>query len=189
MFLFEYLTIFAIVMIWQLFWSFFKIGLFTFGSGYAMIPLIEKEVVGRKKWFGKDDFYDQFTLAQSSPGPFSVNTAVFVGYKMGGWWGAFFSVLGVVLPSFIIILLIAVFLVGYRNNPYVLAAFNGMRPAVVALIAYPFIKLFIKLNWWQMIVAAAVAVAIWWFGVSPMYLLLGAAIIGIVYTLYNKRQL
>lgn len=176
-------------MLRQLFWSFFKIGLFTFGSGYAMIQLIEREVVDKKKWFAHDEFFDQFTLAQSAPGPFALNTAVFVGYKMRGWWGALVSVLGVVIPSFVIILLIAVFLVGYKDNPYVKAAFDGMRPAVVALIVWPFIKLFRKLTWWQMLIAIAVAVAIWWLGLSPIYLLLAAALIGIAYTFINKKAL
>ena len=81
----------------QLFWAFFKIGAFTFGSGYAMIPMIEKEVVDKRKWFEKDEFYDQFALASSAPGPFALNTAVFVGYKLKGWWGSLAAVCGAVL--------------------------------------------------------------------------------------------
>ena len=97
-------------MLWQLFWSFFKIGAFTFGSGYAMIPMIEKEVVDRKKWFGSEDFYNHLALAQSSPGPIALNTAVFVGYRQKGWIGALTAVLGTVIPCFTIILVIAMFL-------------------------------------------------------------------------------
>ena len=114
----------------QLFWAFFKIGAFTFGSGYAMIQMIEKEVVDKRKWFEKDEFYDQFALASSAPGPFALNTAVFVGYKLKGWWGSLAAVCGAVLPSFLIILAIAMYLTDFRDNRYVEAAFKGIRPAV-----------------------------------------------------------
>lgn len=173
-------------MLWQLFWSFFKIGAFTFGAGYAMIPMIEKEVVDRKKWFDRDEFYDQFTLAQSAPGPFSLNTAVFVGYKMRGWWGSLAAVLGAVLPSFTIILLIAVYLTGFKDNAYVTAAFKGIRPAVVALIAVPFFRFLTRLKkWYAVAVALAVAAAIWLLGVSPVWFLFAGAAIGLFLTWYT----
>lgn len=173
-------------MLWELFWTFFKIGAFTFGSGYAMIPMIEKEVVDKKKWFEKDDFYDRFTLAQSSPGPFSLNTAVFVGYKMKGWWGAFVSVLGSVLPSFVIILLIAIYLTDFKDNPRVEAAFKGIRPAVMALIAVPFIRMLLKLKWPFALLAVISAAAIFFLGLSPVYILLIAAATGILISWFKK---
>ena len=173
-------------MLWELFWTFFKIGTFTFGSGYAMIPMIEKEVVDKKKWFEKDDFYDRFTLAQSSPGPFSLNTAVFVGYKMKGWWGAFVSVLGSVLPSFVIILLIAIYLTDFKDNPRVEAAFKGIRPAVMALIAVPFIRMLLKLKWPFALLAVISAAAIFFLGLSPVYILLIAAATGILISWFKK---
>jgi len=172
--------------LWELFWSFFKIGAFTFGSGYAMIPMIEKEVVDKKKWFEREDFYDRFTLAQSSPGPFSLNTAVFVGYKVKGFWGSFVAVLGTVLPSFLIILLIAVYLTGFKENARVEAAFKGIRPAVVALIAVPFLRLVRKLKWYFILLAVAVALAVCYLGISPVYLLLAAAVTGVVLTFFRK---
>lgn len=173
----------------QLFWSFFKIGAFTFGSGYAMIPMIEKEVVDRKKWFDKDDFYNQFTLAQSAPGPFSLNTAVFVGYKVAGWKGSLAAVLGAVIPSFVIILLIAVYLTGFRDNSYVDAAFKGIRPAVIALIAVPFFRILMRLKkWYRILIAVAVALTIWLTGVSPVYFILAGAVIGVILPFFDKGE-
>ncbi len=170
----------------QLFWAFFKIGAFTFGSGYAMIPMIEKEVVDRRKWFEKDDFYDQFALASSAPGPFALNTAVFVGYKLKGWWGSLAAVLGAVLPSFAIILLIAIYLTEFSDNRYVAAAFKGIRPAVIALIAVPFINMLKRLPWYFMLLGVAVAAVICYLGVSPIWFILAGAAVGVVTTLYAK---
>ena len=174
--------------LFQLFWTFFKIGAFTFGSGYAMIPMIEKEVVDRRKWFDKDDFYDQFALASSAPGPFALNTAVFVGYKLKGWWGSLAAVLGAVIPSFVIILVIAVYLTEFQDNRYVEAAFKGIRPAVIALIAVPFINMLKRLPWYFMLLGLAVAAAICWLGVSPIWFILAGAIIGVVLTFNAKPK-
>ena len=170
----------------QLFWAFFKIGAFTFGSGYAMIPMIEKEVVDKRKWFEKDEFYDQFALASSAPGPFSLNTAVFVGYRMAGWWGAFFAVLGAVIPSFVIILIIAIYLTEFRDNRYVGAAFKGIRPAVIALIAVPFINMLKRLPWYFMVLGCAVAAVICYLGVSPIWFIIAGAAIGLILTYRSK---
>lgn len=170
----------------QLFWTFFKIGAFTFGSGYAMIPMIEKEVVDRRKWFERNEFYDQFALASSAPGPFALNTAVFVGYKLNGWWGSFTAVLGAIIPSFVIILLIAVCLTGFRGNAYVEAAFKGIRPAVIALIAVPFLNMLRKLPWYFMLLAVAVALVICYLGISPIWFILAGAAIGVAVPWFMK---
>ncbi|MDD2595120.1 MAG: chromate transporter [Bacteroidales bacterium] len=173
-------------MLWQLFYTFLKIGAFTFGSGYAMIPMIEKEVIDRRKWFDKEDFLNQFTLAQSSPGPFALNTAVFVGYKMKGWWGAFVSVLGIVIPSFTIILVIAMYLSDFKDNPNVAAAFKGIRPAVIALIAVPCFKMLKGMTTIQITISVIAAAAIWLLGLSPIYFILAGSVIGIITTFYKK---
>lgn len=171
----------------QLFWTFFKIGALTFGSGYAMISIIENEVVDRRHWFEREDFYNQFTLAQSAPGPIALNTAVFTGYRVRGFWGAAVSVLGMVIPSFVIILLIAVYLHSFRDNSYVNAAFKGMRPCVVALIAVPCVRLILRLKGvWQILMAAASLALIAFTGVSPILLLVIGAAIGIVLTICRK---
>lgn len=151
-----------------------------------MIPLIEREVIDKKHWFEKDDFWDQFAIAQSMPGPFSLNTAVFVGYKMRGVLGAFVSVLGIIIPSFVIILLIAMYLTDFSSNPVVESAFKGIRPAVIALIAVPCVTLFKKLKIYQMAIAVVAALTIWYFGVSPVYFIFGGSIIGILVAYFKK---
>ena len=117
--------------------TFFKIGIFTLGGGYAMIPLIEEEVVNRHRWVGKEEMLDLIAIAQSCPGVFAINIAIFIGYKVRQLRGAIATALGTALPSFLIILLIAMFFHQFSDNHVVAAIFKGIRPAVVALIAVP----------------------------------------------------
>ena len=175
-------------MLLQLFTTFFKIGIFTFGGGYAMIPLIEREVIDNRKWISRKDFLDMLVLAQSTPGPIAVNTAVFVGYKMRGVVGAIATSLGTVLPSFIVILLLALFFAEVRDNRYVDAAFRAMRPAVVALIVAPLMGLVKGMKWYLAALSAAVAMAVWYLGVSPMYLIGAGVVVGIVLAVVNGRK-
>ncbi|MEG2122149.1 MAG: chromate transporter, partial [Rikenellaceae bacterium] len=114
----------------SLFTTFFKIGLFTFGGGWAMIPAIEKEVVDIKKWLSKEEFLDALVISQSLPGILAVNISILVGQKRFGQKGSLIATLGTVLPSFILILLIAMFFVKIYDNPIVVAIFKGIRPAV-----------------------------------------------------------
>ncbi|WP_418982606.1 chromate transporter [Alistipes sp.] len=172
-----------------IFISFFKIGLFTFGGGYAMLPLIEQELIVKRKWIAQKEFLDLLTLAQSVPGPIAVNTSVFVGYKIRGLKGAAAALLGTVLPSFVIILAIALFFADIRHNPVVDAAFKGMRPAVVALIIGPVLSLARGLHWTLYAVIALSALAIWRWGLSPIYVLVAAAGLGIVWELWIVRLL
>ena len=175
-------------MLLKLFTTFFKIGLFTFGGGYAMIPLIQREVIEKNRWIDKKDFLDMLVLAQSTPGPIAVNTSVFVGYKMAGTKGAIVATLGTILPSFIVILLLALFFVEVRDNRYVDAAFRAMRPAVVALIVAPLMGLVKGMKWYLMAVAAAVAVAVWYFGVSPIYFIATGVLVGVAIAVANGRK-
>ena len=175
-------------MLLKLFTTFFKIGLFTFGGGYAMIPLIEREVIEKKRWVEKKDFLDMLVLAQSTPGPIAVNTSVFVGYKTAGTKGAIAATLGTILPSFIVILLLALFFVEVRDNIYVDAAFRAMRPAVVALIVAPLLGLVKGMKWYLMAVAAAVAVSVWYFGVSPIYFIAAGVFVGVAIAIANGRK-
>lgn len=172
-----------------IFASFFKIGLFTFGGGYAMLPLIEQELIVKRKWIEQKEFLDLLTLAQSVPGPIAVNTSVFVGYKIRGLRGAAAALLGTVLPSFVIILAIALFFADIRRNPVVDAAFKGMRPAVVALIIGPVFSLARGLHWTLYVVIAASALAIWYWGWSPIYVLAAAAGLGIAWELWIARKI
>lgn len=171
-----------------LFFSFFKIGLFTFGGGYAMISIIQDEVITRRKWIAEGEFLDLLTLAQSAPGPISLNTSVFVGYKMYGYAGAMAALLGVVLPSFIIILIVATFFTQIRDNAIIDAAFKGMRPAVVALILAPALG-FVKGTRWSVgAISAAVALMIWHWGISPIYFLAAGALIGIIIMVLRGKE-
>ena len=118
----------------QLFLTFLKIGAFTFGGGYAMIPIIQKEIVEKRKWITDDDILEIIAIAESTPGPIAINSATFVGYRVAGFFGAFFSTLGVVLPSFVIILLISFVLREFQHIKAVQYAFNGIRAGVLALL-------------------------------------------------------
>ena len=175
-------------MLLKLFTTFFKIGLFSFGGGFAMIPLIQREVIERHKWINSKDFVDMLVLAQSTPGPIAVNTAVFVGYKTRGVGGAIMATLGTVLPSFIVILLLALFFAEVRDNRYVDAAFRAMRPAVVALIVAPLVGLVKDMRWYLIALSAAVAMAVWYFGFSPVYLIAGGVAVGVAIAIYNGRK-
>ncbi|MGB3367958.1 MAG: chromate transporter [Acidaminobacteraceae bacterium] len=128
----EYLKIFTI---------FFRIGAFTFGGGYAMIPLIEGEIVGKNEWISSDEFLDALAVSQSLPGAVAINMSTFVGYKIRGIRGAIMACLGIILPSFFIILFLSGFLIKYKDNLYLKNAFKGVRPAVVALILVSVYKL------------------------------------------------
>lgn len=163
--------------------TFFKIGLFTFGGGYAMIPMIESEVVDKKKWVEKEEFLDMIAIAQSCPGVFAINASIFIGYKLSKMRGAICTSLGTALPSFLIILLIAMFFHSFMDVPWVAAMFRGIRPAVVALIAVPTFNLAksakISLsNCWIPIVSALL---IWGIGVNPIFIIIAAGIGGYLY--------
>lgn len=143
-----------------------------------MIPLIQHEVINNRSWLSKEEFVELLTIAQAAPGPIALNTAVFVGYKYRGYWGAVSAVLGVVIPSFTIILFVAIFFASMRDNRWVDAAFKGMRPAVVALIVAPIVGLTKGLHWVLIAVAAATALLVWYFGFSPIWVLIAGAIGG-----------
>lgn len=164
----------------SLFSIFFKIGLFTLGGGYAMLPLIETEIVTKRNWIDKKEFLDLTALAQSAPGILAVNMAVFVGYKLRRLPGAIVCTLGAALPSFIIILLIALFLHNFRRYPLVERIFKGIRPAVVALIAVPVFTLAraAGVTWKNAWFPILCALAVWVGKCSPVYIVLLAGLGG-----------
>lgn len=167
----------------RLFTTFFKLGLFTIGGGYAMIPLIERDVVHRYKWVDGDEFVDVLAVSQSAPGIFAVNMAVFIGYKLRGLKGAVSAAVGNVMPSVIIILAIALLFNSFRDNEIVNNVFLGLRPAVVALIAAPVFSVaksakITYTNAWVPVLASILIVA---FGVSPIYIILCAVIAGVLW--------
>lgn len=178
---------------WQLFGTFFKIGAFTLGGGYAMIPLIEEEVVRKRHWITADEFSDTLALAQSAPGPIAVNSAVFVGYKLRGIKGVLVTVLGTVIPSFVVILCIAIFFPNIRNNEVIERVFYGLRPAVVALIAVPVLNMLQqkKFAWRVTTIAALAAAAVAWLNISPILVMIVAGVGGLVYygsLVYHKKK-
>ena len=178
-------------MYWELFNTFFRIGLFTIGGGYAMIPLIEAKVVDEKQWIDREDLLDLIAVAQSCPGIFAINIGIFIGYKLRGVRGAVVSTLGTALPSFLIILAIALVFQQFRDNVYVEKIFRGIRPAVVALIAAPIFKMarMAKVTFTNIWIPVVGALLIWVMGVSPIYVILLAGIGGYVYGLVQDGNL
>ena len=168
---------------WESFRTFFKIGMFTLGGGYAMIPLIEEEVVSRHKWVTKDEMLDLIAIAQSCPGVFAINISIFIGYKLNKVRGAIATSLGTALPSFLIILMIAMFFHQFEDNKVIAAMFRGIRPAVVALIAVPTFNMArqAKLNKFTLWIPIVSALAIWLLGVSPIWIIILAGIGGFIY--------
>ena len=167
----------------KLFISFFKIGAFTFGGGWAMIPLIEREVVDKQNWIKREDFVDALAIAQSLPGVLAVNISILIGNKLRGLKGCLTATLGTILPSFLIILAIAIWFVQTYDNPVVERIFKGIRPAVVALIVSPVFSTAkrARINIQTVIIPIIVALSIWLGGVSPIWFVLLGAIGGILY--------
>ena len=168
---------------WVSFKTFFKIGIFTLGGGYAMIPLIEEEVVNKKQWLSKDEMLDLIAIAQSCPGVFAINIAIFIGYRLKKERGSIATAAGTALPSFLIILLIAMFFHQFEDNRIVAAMFRGIRPAVVALIAVPTFNLAkrAELNKWTIWIPIVSALLIWLMGVSPIWIIILAGIGGFLW--------
>ena len=128
------------VSLWQIFTLFAKIGAFTIGGGYAMLPVIQDEIV-KKGWMTAEDFTDIVTLSQTAPGLIAVNISIFTGYRLRGTKGSIVATCGSILPPFLIILLIAIAFSGYQDNPVIIRILKGIRPVVVALIAVPMINM------------------------------------------------
>ena len=168
---------------WESFKTFFKIGMFTLGGGYAMIPLIEEEVVNRHRWIDRKEMLDLIAIAQSCPGVFAINISIFVGYKLNKVRGAVAIALGTALPSFLIILAIAIFFHQFEDNCVIAAMFKGIRPAVVALIAVPTFNLAkrAQLNWFTIWIPVVSALLIWLLGVSPIWIIIAAGVGGYIY--------
>ena len=169
-------------MFWQLFYTYLKIGTFTLGGGYAMLPLIQREVVDRKGWIDEQEFLNMIALAQAAPGLIAVNSAIFIGWRIGGWRGVAGAVLGAVLPSFLIILAIAMVFADWKELPAVEAAFKGIRPAVVALIAAPLVKLAksAKISWLTALIPVAATLLIWLGHVNPVWVILATILITLI---------
>jgi chromate transporter len=155
-----------------------------------MLPMIEREVVQRKHWIDSEEFLNMIALAQAAPGLIAVNSAIFIGWRIGGWRGVIATVLGAVLPSFLIILAIAMLFQDYKDLPAIEAIFKGIRPAVVALIAAPLCRMAhsAKISWATAIVPIAGALLIWLVGLSPVWIILVTVLTTIAYTWLKERR-
>lgn len=173
----------------EAFGIFFKIGAFTIGGGYAMVPLIENEIVTKRNWIGKDDFIDLLAIAQSAPGILAVNISIFIGYKLRGIRGSIVTALGTVLPSFIIILAIALFFHNFKDNPIVERIFKGIRPAVVALIAAPTFSMAksARINRYTIWIPVISALLIWLLDFSPVWIIIIAGAGGFIWGKWKHK--
>lgn len=180
----------------KLFLTFFKIGAFTFGGGWAMISIIEKEVVDKRKWLQREEFIDLLAVAQSLPGILAVNIAVAVGDKIKGFRGSVASALGAIMPSFMMILAIAIFLTPdlIKNNATVSSVFQGIRPAVVALIIAPVLSSAktARISWKNVIIPVGVALLIWSklpYVSNPIVYIVFGGIGGYLYSMYLHKKI
>lgn len=172
----------------DIFWSFFKIGTFTIGGGYAMIPLMEQEIVSKHSWLSEEEFLDQVALSQSLPGVLAVNMATGVGCRLKGTKGSVIAVMGtIMMPIFFIIILAMVYRL-FKENSLVEHFFMGVRPAAVALIAAPVFKLAqsAKISWKNCWIPIIAAVLIWLFDVNPILVILVAVVFGLLWSKLGK---
>lgn len=174
----------------KLFTTFFRIGLFTFGGGYAMLPLIQREVVEKNNWATEDEVMDYFAVGQCTPGVIAVNVATFIGYKQKGIAGGIVATLGVVAPSIVIISIIASFLNRFSDNVYVQHALAGIRLAVCSLVTVSVVKLFKKgiVDAVTAIIAVAMFLLMRVFNISPVLAVVVSAVTGIVFRCFIKKD-
>ncbi|MDD2259934.1 MAG: chromate transporter [Acholeplasmataceae bacterium] len=177
-------------LLFEIFLSFFKIGALTFGGGYAMIGVMHKDIVDKKGWMTNEEMLDLLAISESTPGPFAINSATFIGYKRAGFWGSFFATLGVVLPSFITIVLISLFLQAFSENQILHNALKGISAGVGVLILIALFRIGSKVpKTWLNFVIFIIATLIAFFDLfSLVYLLLAGALFGIVYGLIQARR-
>ena len=175
----------------QLFYTFFKIGLFGFGGGYAMLSMIQGEVVTRYGWVSSQEFTDIVAISQMTPGPIGINAATYVGFtSTGSVWGSIIATFAVVLPSFILMLTISKFFLKYQKHPIVESIFNGLRPAVVALIAAPTFTMgrSAKINRYNLWIPVVSAILIWLLGFSPIWIIIAAGVGGFLWGKFRKVE-
>lgn len=161
--------------------TFLKIGAFTFGGGYAMIPLIQREAVETHRWIDETEMLNMIAIAESTPGPIAINTATFIGYKVKGLTGAFIATVSVVLPAFLVILLVGLLLAFVQHNIWVQSAFAGIRAGVVVLIFSAVVKLakHCKKDLFHLGIAAGAFLCVLLFNVNSIYVLIVAALLGV----------
>ena len=176
------------VSLWQIFAVFAKIGAFTIGGGYAMIPIIQNEM-SRRGWISEEELPDIVALSQSAPGVMAVNISIFAGYRLRGVKGSIAATLGSITPSFLFILAIAMLFTTFKDNPWVEKAFKGIRPVVISLIAVPMVNMAKKCckTWWAWALAVAALVLVAFLNVSPIYILLCVLVVSFSITYYKEK--
>lgn len=176
------------VSLWQIFLIFGKIGAFTIGGGIPMIAAIKSELTERG-WLNDEVFVDIITLAQTAPGLFAVNISILTGYKLRGTKGSVVATIASCLPPFLIILLVAMFFTSFKDNEYVLRAFKGIRPVVVALIGVPMIDMIkaTKMKWWSWVIVVSSMTLVCFLKVSPIYILICVMAIAFFIAWYRNR--
>lgn len=177
------------VSLWNLFCVFAKVGAFTIGGGYAMLPLIEEEMT-KRGWISAEDIQDIIVLAQSAPGILAVNMAIYTGHKIRGLKGSIVSSVGAVLPSLVIILLIAMFFTEFKENDIVRRIFQGVRPAAVALILVPAVRMARSgcKSWWTWAIAAASLLGVAFLKVSPIWIILVTLSVAVCISLIRQKK-
>lgn len=177
------------ISLWKIFSVFAKIGAFTIGGGIPMIAAIKSELVERN-WLTDEDFIDIITLAQTAPGLFAVNISILTGHKLRGTRGSVVATIGSCLPPFLIILLVAMFFTTFKDNEYVIKAFKGIRPVVVALIGVPMIDMLktTKMRWWSWLIVISSMVLVCLLAVSPIYILICVIVMAVFISWYNNRR-
>lgn len=165
----------------RLFFSFLLLGAFSFGGGYAMIPLIQEEVVETHGWIGMEEFTDLISVSQATPGPVAVNTATYIGYRIAGIPGAFIATFGVMIVPILVVMGLILLTVKHKNTVIVRGALKGLLPVLVALIVYSAytIGTIAFTGWFQVVLAAAALVLLLFTSVNPVYLIFAAAFLGI----------
>ena len=174
----------------QLFLAFLKIGAFTFGGGYAMIPLIQKEAVARRKWISDEDILDIVAIAESTPGPIAINSATFVGYETAGFFGAAAATFGVVLPSFFIIAVISCVLRQFESIKAVQYAFKGIRAGVLALIIKALVSMYKQCpkHLFSHVAAGAAFIAAAFLDVNVLFIIIGCGAAGLIVSFLAERR-
>ncbi len=176
------------VSLWKIFLVFAKIGAFTIGGGIPMIAAIKSELT-EKGWLKDEDFIDIITLAQTAPGLFAVNISILTGHKLRGTKGSVVATIASCLPPFLIILAVAIFFTSFKDNEYVIRAFKGIRPVVVALIGVPMIDMIKATNmrWWSWVIVVSSMTLVCFMKVSPIYILICIIVISLFIAWYTNR--
>ena len=187
----QYFYNFAAVMVslWQIFLVFSKIGAFTIGGGIPMIAAIKEELT-KRKWLNDEDFLEIIALAQAAPGLFAANISILTGHRLRGTKGSIVATIGSCLPPFLIILMVAMFFTEFKDNEYVIKAFKGIRPVVVALIGVPMYDMIkaTKMRWWSWVVVITSMILVCFLKVSPIYILICVIAVAAFISWWNNRN-